>query len=222
MVGRNCNYNKSCLFIGSFHIQCGRKAQILVAQIFFYIVVLDRRFSLVDQFHLLRHNIHRHDLIMLRQKYGNRQSHIFCPCYCYLHFSPFLMAKHLSLSLFLFAAYVKFPCTTKQTFTGLPHACTRLKPKSPLQGTGICIGHQHISWLHGNQFLICLKIIILWQHPCPDQLLLQDIHKVLQVLWLVISNVTNGIGRNRKTVLTVLLRKRPHPPLPLPQYHPHK
>ena len=87
IVGRSCNDNKSCLFIGSFRIQRGRKAQILMGQIFFYIVVLDGRFSLVDQLYLLRHNIHRHDLIMLRQKRGNRQSHISCSCYCYLHFS---------------------------------------------------------------------------------------------------------------------------------------
>ena len=48
---------------------------------------------------------------------------------------------------------------------------------------------------------MCFKIIIRRQNPCPDQLLLQDVHKLQQILRMAVSNVVNCIRWNRKPVL---------------------
>ena len=46
-----------------------------------------------------------------------------------------------------------------------------------------------------------LEIIIRSQHPCPDQLLLQDLDKSQQIFRLTVSYVVNLIGRNRQSIL---------------------
>ena len=40
--------------------------------------------------------------------------------------------------------------------------------------------------------------------PCPDQLLLQDVHKLQQILRMAVSNVVNCIWWNRKPILSHL------------------
>ena len=50
-----------------------------------------------------------------------------------------------------------------------------------------------------------LEIVIFRQHLCTNKLLAQNLHKVKQVLWILIADVVNCIRRNRKTIFTILL-----------------
>ena len=58
--------------------------------------------------------------------------------------------------------------------------------------------------MHGYQFFVGLEVEILGQYTSVNKLLLQDIHKVQQILWLTTTDVIHGIGRNRQTILTIL------------------
>ena len=50
---------------------------------------------------------------------------------------------------------------------------------------------------------MCFKIIILWQNLCTNQFLLQNIHKIQQILRLVISDIIHCIRRDWQTILSI-------------------
>ena len=61
---------------------CNRlQIQFLLSKVFFNIVILNRRFSLIDQIHFFLQKVHRCYMMMLREKDGKRQAYITCSCY---------------------------------------------------------------------------------------------------------------------------------------------
>ena len=77
-----------------------------------------------------------------------------------------------------------------------------------LQRSCIGISHRHIARLHCHQFLMRLKVIVLWQHTGTNQFLLQDAYKLQQVLRMRVADIVNLVWRDRQTVLTILLLRR--------------
>ena len=57
-------------------IQRGGELQLLPGQVLLNVLVLDGGFPIVDQLHLLWHNVHRGDLVMLGKQRGDGQPHI--------------------------------------------------------------------------------------------------------------------------------------------------
>ena len=51
-------------------------------------------------------------------------------------------------------------------------------------------------------FLVGFKIVVFRKNSGMNQFLLQDLHKIEQVLGLVIAYIIYGIGRNGQTILT--------------------
>ena len=76
VVGRCSDNNKFCVFIGHFCIQRSNKVEVLFSQIFFNIIILNRGFFVVDQFNLLRDNIHGLYFIVLRKQRSQGKSNI--------------------------------------------------------------------------------------------------------------------------------------------------
>ena len=78
VVGRGRDYNKICIRISSLYIQGCSQIQILFCQIFFNVVILNRRFPVVDHLDLLRNDIHSSHMMMLGKQGCNRQTNITC------------------------------------------------------------------------------------------------------------------------------------------------
>ena len=82
------------------------------------------------------------------------------------------------------------------------------KSKIALQCLRVGISHGHIAGLHGHQLLVGLKVIVLRQHAGTDELLLQDVHKVQQVLGLTATDVVNSVRWYWQAIFACLLRWR--------------
>ena len=65
IVGRRCNDDEIGIPVSGFCIQRGSQVQILLCQILFNVIILDRRLTVIDHIHLFRDNIHRRHMIML-------------------------------------------------------------------------------------------------------------------------------------------------------------
>ena len=73
------------------------------------------------------------------------------------------------------------------------------------EGRRVGIGHGHIAWLHGYEFLVSLKVIILGEHTGTYQLFLQDGHEVKEVFRGVVTDVVHLVRWDGQSVLAVLL-----------------
>ena len=73
IVGRSRDYNKIRIRVCSLCIQGCSQIQILFCQIFFNIVILNRRFLVVDHIDLSLHNIDCNHLMMLTQQHSQRK-----------------------------------------------------------------------------------------------------------------------------------------------------
>lgn len=94
-----------------------------------------------------------------------------------------------------------------------PQTRVGLEAKVPFQRAGIRIGNRHVAWLHGHQLLVRLEVVVLRQYARADQLLLQDVHKIQQVLRAVVADVVDRVGRHRQAVLAYrFFRRVPHHP----------
>ena len=69
----------------------------------------------------------------------------------------------------------------------------------------VSVSYRDIAGLHRNQLLVCLEVVIGWEHSGANQLLLEYLHEVEQVLGVVVADVVHLVGRNRQSVLAVLL-----------------
>ena len=65
----------------------------------------------------------------------------------------------------------------------------RLIAEVLFKGSRIGISDRDIAWLHGNEFLVLLKIVVGRKDIGTNKLLLKDVDKVKQVLRAVITNV---------------------------------
>ena len=76
VVGRRGNDHEVRVGVGLPGIQRGGQIQFLPGQVLLDVLVLDGGFPIVDQLHLLGHNVHRGDLVMLGKQRGDGQPHI--------------------------------------------------------------------------------------------------------------------------------------------------
>lgn len=77
------------------------------------------------------------------------------------------------------------------------------EPEVLFQGGSICVGYRNITWLHRDEFLVRLEVIILRKHSRADKLLLKDRHEVKQILGMVVADIINFIRGYRESVLAV-------------------
>lgn len=118
------------------------------------------------------------------------------------------LSQTIFYHFYLYVLHIKRFIPLRELPQSIPQARIRLEPKIRLQRTGVRISDRHIPRLHRNQLLMGIKIIILRQHSCTDQLLLQDVHKLQQILRLAVSDIVNRIRRNRQTILAISLLRR--------------
>ena len=87
----------------------------------------------------------------------------------------------------------------------LSQAGIGLETKVLLQWGCISVSNRHIAGLHGHEFLVGIKVVVLGQDTGTDQLFLQDGYEVKEVFGRVVAYVIYLIWRYRQSVLTVLL-----------------
>ncbi len=87
----------------------------------------------------------------------------------------------------------------------LSQAGIGLETKVLLQWGCVCIGHGHVTRLHGHEFLVSLKVIILGEHAGMHQLFLKDGHEVKEIFGGVVADVIYLVRGDGQSVLAVLL-----------------
>ena len=75
-IGRSRNNNKVRSAVGALGIQRCSQIQLLLSQILFNILILNRWLPAVDQFHFFWYNIYSIHFMVLRQQCGNTQAHL--------------------------------------------------------------------------------------------------------------------------------------------------
>lgn len=73
------------------------------------------------------------------------------------------------------------------------------------KGRCIGVGYRHVARLHGHEFLVGFKVVVLRKHSCTHQLFLQDGHEVEKVLGGVVADVVYLVRGDGQSVLPVLL-----------------
>ena len=86
-----------------------------------------------------------------------------------------------------------------------PQRNLRREAEIPLEGGGIGIGSGDVAGLHRHELLVGLEVVVGGEDAGADEFLLEDVDKVQQVLGLATADVVDGIRRDGKPVLTVLL-----------------
>ena len=79
----------------------------------------------------------------------------------------------------------------------------RLIAEVLFEGSRIGISDRDIAWLHGNEFLVLLKIVVGRKDIGTNKLLLKDVDKVEQVLRAVVANVIDLVGRDGKAIVAI-------------------
>ena len=106
----------------------------------------------------------------------------------------------LSLNLFV------IPCIplskSPQAFS---QAGIGLEAEVLFEGRRVCVGYGHITWLHGHEFLVGIKVIVLGKDAGTDQLFLQDGYEVKEIFGRVVTDVIYLVRRDGQSVLAVLL-----------------
>ena len=97
------------------------------------------------------------------------------------------------MAIELLIPFRKLPQSLSQRYLGC-------KPEVTFKGGGIGIGGGYITWLHGNELLVCLEVEVCGKNSGTNQFLLQDIHEVKQVLWLTATDVIDGVGWDRQAI----------------------
>ena len=107
IIRRRCNNNKLRITVSSLCIQRCRQIQFLFCKVFLNILILDRGLSVVDQFHLLRNDIHRRNGMVLCQQCGNGKSYIAGSCNCNLHilYLPLVFLKKQAPKTWILLAF---------------------------------------------------------------------------------------------------------------------
>ena len=73
------------------------------------------------------------------------------------------------------------------------------------QGRRVGVGHGHVARLHGHEFLVGIKVIVLGKDAGTDQLFLQDSHEVEEVFGGVVADVVHLVRWDGQSVLAVPL-----------------
>lgn len=83
--------------------------------------------------------------------------------------------------------------------------CARLEAEVLLERCGVGICDRDVAWLHRDEFLVGLEIVVGRQYAGTDQFLLKNRHEVQKILRGVVADVIYLVRRNRKAVLAGLL-----------------
>ena len=76
VVGGGRDDHKVGVPIGCLPVQRSRQIELFLCEVFFDAVVLNGRFSPVDELHLFRHDVHRRDMVVLAQQDSNGQADV--------------------------------------------------------------------------------------------------------------------------------------------------
>ena len=97
IVRRCSDNNEVCVFISHLCIQRSNKVQLLLCQIFFNIIVLNRGKLFVNQFNLLRNNVNSLNLVVLRKQRSKRKTNVASTGNCNFHVyhAPFNVSRIL-------------------------------------------------------------------------------------------------------------------------------
>ncbi len=87
----------------------------------------------------------------------------------------------------------------------LSQAGIGLETKVLLQWGCVCVGHWHITRLHGHELLVGIKVVVLGQDTGTHQLFLEDGHEVKEVFGGVVADVVHLVRWDGESVLAVLL-----------------
>ncbi len=79
-----------------------------------------------------------------------------------------------------------------------------LEAEVMFQGLRVGVGHGHVTRLHGHEFLVGIKVIVLGQDAGTHQLFLQDGHEVKEVFGRVVTDVVHLVWWDREAVLALL------------------
>ena len=85
VVGWGSNNHIVSILIGCCAIKSGRQIQFFLCKIFFNILILNRRYLIIDFLYLLRDNIHCCNVVMLRQQSGDTHTDIAGSCDSNIH-----------------------------------------------------------------------------------------------------------------------------------------
>ena len=85
IIGRRGNDHERRIPVGRRPVQGRREVKLRLPEILLDVRVGDGALPAVDLVHLLRDDVHGHDLIPLRQQRRKRHTHIPCTRYCYFH-----------------------------------------------------------------------------------------------------------------------------------------
>ena len=74
-----------------------------------------------------------------------------------------------------------------------------------LEGCRVSIGHGHVARLHGHEFLVGFKVVVLRKHSCTYKFFLQDGHEVEEVFGRVVADVIYLVRGDGQSIFAVLL-----------------
>ena len=80
VVGRGGNDHEVRVPVGRFPVQRSGQVEILFRKVSFNVVILNGGLFVVDLLHLLRHDVHSGDMVVLAQQGGDGQADIACAC----------------------------------------------------------------------------------------------------------------------------------------------
>ena len=105
VICRCSNDHEICIGVCFLSIQSCCQIQFFFCQIFLNVFVLNRRLPIVDQFNLLRDDIHSRNMMMLAQQRSNGKSYIACARHCNFQILKFSHNTYL-LICFFFCLYL--------------------------------------------------------------------------------------------------------------------
>lgn len=76
------------------------------------------------------------------------------------------------------------------------------------QGFCVRIGDGDVAGLHGYQFLVGFKVVVLWKDAGAEEFLLEDVYEAEEVFRPPAADVIYGVGRDGKAVFAVFLFRR--------------
>ena len=97
IVGGCCNHHEVGILISRFAIKRSSKVELLLCQIFLYIIVLYRRDTIVKFLHLFRDYIYCCNMMVLRQQCSYTQTYVASSGYRYFYIIEVVHCRYFLL-----------------------------------------------------------------------------------------------------------------------------
>ena len=68
VVGGGCDDDEISILVGRFSVERGSKVKLLLGEVFFNVIVLDRRYAAVDKVDFLRDDVYGRDVVVLAKR----------------------------------------------------------------------------------------------------------------------------------------------------------